>query len=213
MSDTALLKRNDVKNEIKRIKRLPSEQRDEQFKALHKRVTDEMDSICARIDNDQHSLGEKQKEVRRLLYCVLVFPKEYRKTIFKKWEKFSGDMLISMSPDEVKIREKVNTAHVSGLPLSEQAEVDIWWQDRELIFQSPATRFSLPVERVLGMGTTSQMTADALGGHNTYLTIEYKKEDEIKAIVVRVSYKILVSGLIKHFNEIKGTREIQKQEL
>lgn len=57
------------------------------------------------------------------------------------------------------------------------------------------------------------MTADALGGHNTYFTIEYKKEDEIKAIVVRVSYKILVSDLIKHFNEIKGTREIIDQEL
>ena len=214
MSDTQLHAK-DVKIEIKRIKMLPPERQEEQFQALLKRVSGEIESTCARIDNDRYDMGEKRNESRRLLYCVIAIPKDYRKSVYEIWNKDFGKVLqvLSKNPDEVNNMEKVKTAHVSGLPLPEHAKVVVWWQNNELIFASSAAEFTLPVERVMGMGTTSQMTADALGGHNTYFTIEYKKEDEIKAIVVRVTYKVLVSRLINYFNEIKGTRGIIKQEL
>jgi hypothetical protein len=63
------------------------------------------------------------------------------------------------------------------------------------------------------MGTTTERTANTLDGVKTYLTTEYKKDDEIKSIVVWVTYKAMVSDLIRHFDKIKGPRTIQKQEL
>lgn len=64
------------------------------------------------------------------------------------------------------------------------------------------------------MGTTMQNTGGALGsGTWTYLTIEYKKEEEMKYIVVRVRSDYEVSHLIKYFDQIKGTGEMNKQEL
>lgn len=213
MTDTNPLRRKYVKKEVKRIKKLPEYERERQMKALYRKVSDEIDSTCARIDNDQHSMGEKRKEVRRLLYCVLVLPKEYRRTTFKKWKNFSGKVLLPKYTDEVNNIVKTKTAHVSGLPLPEQAEVDVWWQDDKLIFASTATEFSLPVERVMGMGTTKEISAYAVSGDKTYLTIEYIKEDKIKCIVVRATWKLQVSHLIEYFDQIKGTKERIKQEL
>lgn len=86
MSDTTKLRRKDVKKEVKRIQKLPPQLQEEQFEALNKRVSDEIELTCSRIDNEQHSAGEKRKESRRLLYCVMGFPKDYRKTIYKKWK-------------------------------------------------------------------------------------------------------------------------------
>lgn len=87
MSDAKKLQRKDIKNEVKRIKKLPPEQREEQFEALYKRVSDEIESTSKRIDIEQLSVGEKRKEARRLLYCVMAFTKDYRKSIYKKWKK------------------------------------------------------------------------------------------------------------------------------
>ncbi len=86
MSDTQLHAK-DVKNDIKRINMLPPEQREEQLQALLKRVSGEIESTYARIENVQKSAGERRKEVRRLLYCVMAFPKGYRRLIYKEWEE------------------------------------------------------------------------------------------------------------------------------
>ena len=68
MSNTTKLKRKDVKKEVKRIKKLPEYERDRQMKALHKRVNDEIESTCARLNNYPY-MGEEQ---RRLLSCVML---------------------------------------------------------------------------------------------------------------------------------------------
>ncbi len=213
MSDTTQLKREDVKNEVKRIKKLPPKQREEQFQVFLKRVSDDIESTCVRIDNDQHSAGIKRKEGRRLLYCVMAFPKDYRKSVYEIWDKAFGKVLQTKDPNEVSNNDKVNAAHISGLPLPEQAEVDIWWQDKKLLLASAATEFSLPVERVMGMGITKDTSAYWASGDKTYLTIEYKKEDDIKSIVIRARWKTDFNHLIRYFDKIKGTREINKQEL
>ena len=160
-------------------------------------------------------MGEKRKESRRLLYCVMAIPKDYRKSVYEIWDKAFGKVLLVLSkdPDEVSNKEKVNAAHVSGLPLPEQAKVVVWWQNNELIFASSATEFTLPMERVMGMGTTTEFTSSDLGGRKTYLTIEYKKDDEIKSIVVWVTYKAQVRLLIRYFDQTKGARETNRQEL
>ena len=210
MSDTNKLHAIDVKNEVKRIKKLPPEQREEQYKALHKRVSDEIDLTCERLNKGQPYMGVEQ---RRLLYCVLAFPKEYRNSIYEIYEKAFSKVLISKDSDEVSNLEKVKTAHVSGLPLPEQAKVVVWWQNNELVFASSATEFTLPMERIMGMGTTTEFTSSDLGGRKTYLTIEYKKDDEIKSIVVWVTYKAQVRLLIRYFDQTKGARETNRQEL
>lgn len=212
MADATKLTRKDVKKEVKRIKKLPEYEQDRQIEALHKKINDEIVSTCARIDNDKHSMGEKRKESRRLLYCLMAFPKQYRRPLYDIWDRAFGKVLLTKNPDESNFK-KVKTAHVSGLPLPEQAEVNVWWQEYKLILASAATEFSLPVERVMGMGLTKELSAYAISGDKTYLTIEYKKESEIKCIVVRVTWKLEVSRLIDYYNEVKGEREINKQEL
>jgi|GEM_PF-3537106 len=219
MTNTNPLRRKYVKKEVKRIKKLPEYERKRQMDALSKRVCDEIESTCARIDNDQHGMGERRKEARRLLYCVMAFPKDYRKSIYKIWDKAFHTVLVVHYPDKVNNTEKVNstekikTAHVSGLPLPEQAEVYVWWQKDKLIFATEATEFSLPAERVMGMGTTGEVVAATLGGQKTYFSIEYKKENEIKHIVVRVTYRIEVRVIIDYFNQIKRERKTNRREL
>ena len=71
---------------------------------------------------------------------------------------------------------------------------------------------TMPVERVMGMGTTWE-SKGSTASQRIYLTIEYKQEGEMKYIVVRVKMKSEVKPLIKYFNQIKGTREMNKQEL
>lgn len=223
MSDTKKLIRKDVKKEVKRIKKLPEYERDRQMKTLRKRVIDEIESTSARV-NIYNRFWEKGREAWRLLFCVKVLPKVYRKSIYKIWNKAFGKVLSPKYNDKVEYAEKtftnkveytakIKTAHVSGLPLPEQAEVYVWWQKDELIFATEATEFSLPAERVMGMGTTGEVVAAALGGQKTYFTLEYKKENEIKHIVVRVTYKFEVNHLIKYFDQIKGARKINKKEL
>lgn len=103
MSDTTKLRRKDVKKEVKRIQKLPPQLQEEQFEALHKRVSDEIELTCSRIDNEQHSAGIKRKEGRRLLYCVMAFPKDYRISIYKKWDKAFREVYgIALKPDHVK---------------------------------------------------------------------------------------------------------------
>ena len=213
MTDTNPLRRKYVKKEVKRIKKLPEYERERQMKALYRKVSDEINTTSASVNNDQHSLWEKAKEARRLLYCVLVLPKDYRKSIYNIWDKAFTSKVKYTSTNKVEHIVKTKTAHVSGLPLPEQAEVDVWWQDDKLILASTATEFSLPVERVMGMGTTSEVTAASYYGWKIYLTIEYKKEDKKKYIVVRAGSESDFYYLINYFDRIKGTREMNKQEL
>lgn len=211
MSDTTKLTRKDVKKEVKRINKLPEYELDRQMKELHKKVSVEIESTCAKIDNNQYSFVEKARESRRLLYCVMAIPKDYRKSIYELWDKAFGKVL--KNPDNINYITKTKTAHVSGLPLPEQAEVNVWWQNDKLMFATEATEFSLPIERVMGMGTTGEVTAAAIGGQKTYLTIEYRKENEIKHIVVKAIYSLGIREIKKHYDQIKGTREANRQEL
>lgn len=212
MTETTKLRSKDVKKEVKRINKLPEYERERQIEALHKKINDEIVSTCARIDNDKHNMGEKRKESRRLLYCLMAFPKQYRRPLYDIWDRAFGKVLLTKNPDESNFK-KVKTAHVSGLPLPEQAEVNVWWQGDKLIFASAATEFSLPIERVMGMGITKEESAYAVSGDKTYLTIEFKKEDEIKYIVVRATWRLEFNHLIEYFDQVKGVRRTYKQEL
>lgn len=218
MSDTIKLQPKDVKDEVKRIKKLPKEEQEAQMNALQ-------DKIKTQIDNYYDKIGtmdkfEQNNEENRLTYCTNVLRWKWEKPLwdyrFKKKTEWKNSVAFkehkSQNPSQYLIK-KVNTAHESGLPLPEQAEVDIWWKDDRLIFASASTEFSLPVERIMGMGMTTEKSAYYSIADKTHLTIEYKKGDEIKSIVVWVTYKAQVSRLIRHFDEIKGTREAIKQEL
>ena len=219
MSDTKKLQAIDVKNEVKRIKKLPKEEQEGQMDFLHDKIKAEIDAYYDKIDTMDKS--EQNSEYIRLSKCISVLQwkwekplREYSYDKNKEWRKRAEGKKDTNINASQYIMKKANTAHVSGLPLPEQAEVDIWWQEDKLIFASAATEFSLPVERVMGMGITMKNTGGALGsGTWTYLTIEYKKEEEMKYIVVRVRSDYEVSHLIKYLDHIKGTREMNKQEL
>lgn len=213
---TGKLRAKDVKNEVRRIEILPPDQQEVQMDALCNRIKTEIDTHYEQIDT--MTLDEQSSGNTRLTWCISALKGKWEKQLRayesgKKsewWEKKSGDSNGSYAKHYV---DKTNTAHISGLPLPKQAEVDIWWQEDKLIFQSRATEFSLPVERVLGMGMTKEVSPYWQKGDKTYLTIEYKKEDEIKSIVVRAMWRLQFNHLIKYFDQIKGTREMNKQEL
>lgn len=275
--------RKDVKKEVKRIKKLLHQNRDAKYKALHKRVSDEIELTCARIDNDQHSMGKKRKEARRLLYCVTAFPKDYRKSIYKIWDKaFSEVFGIALKPAYVKkevkrikklpkqeyqaemlklmqeiekyiddkktmnsaggcsnimrsieampkVYKKVlkakywsifytNMAHVSGLPLPERAQVQVAWEGHVLMIISGAKLFTLPIDRIINMGATSDsygFRVGVIGGIKMYLTIEYKKEGKTKHIVVYSTAFRATANIIKYFWGVKNLKGIEfvKQEL
>jgi len=219
MSDTKKLQPKDVKNEVKRIKKLPKEEQEAQMNALHDKIKAEIDEYYDKIDTMDKF--EQSSEENRLTNCISVLRWKWEKPLWdyrfeKKTEWKNSVAFKEQKSQNVSqyMMKKANTAHVSGLPLPEQAEVDIWWQEDKLIFASAATEFSLPVERVMGMGITMKNTGGALGsGTWTHLTIEYKKEEEMKYIVVRVRSDYEVSHLIKYLDHIKGTREMNKQEL
>lgn len=220
MSDTIKLQAIDVKNEVKRIKKLPEEEQEAQMAVLQARIKTEIDTHHGKMDT--MTLSELKSEEIRLTKCISVLRWKWEKPLWEyrhdKNKERSERLEILACEKGTSVNancyvKKANTAHVSGLPLPEQAEVDVWWQNDKLIFASAATEFSLPLERVMGMGITMQNTGGALGsGTWTYLTIEYKKE-EMKYIVVRVRSDYEVSHLIKYFDQIKGTRELNKQQL
>jgi hypothetical protein len=219
MADTKKLHAIDIKNEVKRIKKLPKEEQEAQMDILHDKIKTEIDAYYDKMDT--MTLSEKKSEDIRLTKCISVFRWKWEKTLWEyRHDKNKERSEILRREKDININasrytmKKANTAHVSGLPLPEQAEVDIWWQEDRLIFASASTEFSLPVERVTGIGTTREYVGSDFGNNpRTYLTIEYKKEDEMKYIVVRVNLKFEVEPLIRYFDQIKGTREIQKQEL
>lgn len=210
------LQAQDVENEVKRIEKLPKEEQEEQMDALFDKIRIEIDDYYYLLDT--MTTSEQSSEYARISRCISAHSKreaqllEYLNAKKSEWSKSAESKHINKN-ESCRTIKKVNTAHVSGLPLPKQAEVNIWWQDDKLIFASASTEFSLPVERVMGMGATGESTSRSLSGLKTYLTIEYKKEEEIKHIVIRVNFKLEVSHLIKHFDEIKGTREKFKQEL
>lgn len=210
------LQAEDVENEVVRIKELPEEEQEGQINALFNKIRIEIDDYYYLLDTMTES--EHSIEYARISRCISAHSKrealllEYLDAKKSEWSK-SAESKKGSNQNARHYINKVNTAHISGLPLPEQAEVNIWWQDDKLIFASAATEFSLPVERVMGMGTTGKWTADTLASQKTYLTIEYIKEGTIKYIVVRVKFKIDVINLIKFYDKMKGTREKFKQEL
>ena len=213
MADTIKLKRRDVANEVKRIENLPEAERGTQMKALQNRVSYKIETTIAKINSGHHSIWMKRKEVRRLVDCASALPKEYRKSIYDIWGKTFDRVLAPKNADMAERTVKRKTAHVSGLPLPKQAEVNVWWHEKTLMLQSAATQFSLPAERIIGLGTTTEVTAASLYGAKTYLTIEYEKEGEIKYIVVNATWRTDFHHIINYFNRIKGKREMKKQAL
>lgn len=216
MSDTRKLQAVDVKKEVKRIKKLPKDEQEGQMDILYNKLKLDVDNHYDIVSSlDESEMNEEYIRIKKALRQLKwKWRWEMAKYVTKKSNEWiSSDEFVDKYGIDVNAHKKVKVAHVSGLPVPEKAEVAVWWKDKELYLQTSATRFSLPVERVLGMGTTSERTADTIDGHNTYLTIEYKKEDEVKSIVVRVTYKAMVSGIIRHFNKTKGSRTIQEQEL
>lgn len=176
MSDAIKLQAVEVKTEIKRIKKLPKDEREKQMDALHDRIKAEIDAYYDEIST--MALSEQNSEYLRVYRCVTAHKLKWELELLyylsgkrKEWE-CEQDTNKNESRNVIK---KVKTAHVSGLPLPEQAEVHIWWKDDKLIFASAANEFSLPVERVMGMGTTRESTSSNFSGLKTYLTIEYKK--------------------------------------
>lgn len=210
------LQAEDVENEVERIMGLPEEEQEGQMNALFNRIRIEIDNYYYLLDT--MTTSEQSSEISRISKCISAHSKrealllEYLDAKKSEWSK-SAESKKGTNQNVRHYINKVNTAHVSGLPLPEQAEVNIWWQDDKLIFASAATEFSLPVERVMGMGTTREWTAATYAGRKVYLTIEYKKEDVTKYIVVCVDWLAEFNHLIKYFDEIKGTREMNKQEL
>ena len=216
MSDIKKLQAIDVKNEVKRIKKLPKDEQEGQMHVLYNTLKLDIDNYYDIINSLDKS--EQREEYNRITKALRQLKWKWRWRMAKyvgvkaaAWK--SSDEFIEKDGIDMNAHKKTKTAHVSGLPLPEQAEVDVWWQDTNLIFASASTEFSLPVERVMGMGTTKEMSAYAVKADKTYLTIEYKKEDEIKYIVVRVSWILEVTPLINYFDQIKGLKERIKQEL
>lgn len=216
MSDIKKLHAIDVKNEVKRIKKLPKDEQEGQMDILYNELKLDVDNhydIVSSLDE-----SEMNEEYIRITKALRQLKWKWRwqmaKYVSKKSDAWiSSNEFYEKYGIDVNAHKKVNAAHVSGLPLPEQAKVAVWWRDNKLIFASSATEFSLPVERIMGMGTTTEFTSSDLGGSKTYFTIEYKKDDEIKSIVVWVTYKTQVRLLVRYFDEIKGTREKIKQEL
>lgn len=206
----------DVENEVERIKELPKIEQEFQMNGLLNKIRIEIDNYYYLIDTMTES--EQSSEISRISRCISAHLEreaqllKYLDDKKSEWSKSAESKHINKNESRRTIK-KVNTAHVSGLPLPEQAEVNIWWQGDKLIFASAATEFSLPVERVMGMGTTEEVTAASCFGTKVYLTIEYKKEDEIKHIVVYAKWEKDFYNIIKYFNKIKGTWEINRQEL
>lgn len=213
---TGKLRAKDVKIEVRRIEILPLDQQEAQMEALCDRIKTEIDTHYDEIDT--MTLSEQSSGNTRLVRCISALKGKWEKQLRayesgKKsewWEKKSGDSNGLYARHYV---DKTKTAHISGLPLPKQAEVDIWWQEDRLTLQSQAMEFSLPVERILGMGMTKEVSPYYSTADKTYFTIEYKKEDEIKSIVVRAMWRLQFNHLIKYFDQIKGTREMNKQEL
>lgn len=216
MFDALKLQPREVKNEVKRIKKLPKDEQEAQMNVLQSRIKEEMDIYYGRRSTMTKS-GQNIEDIR-LSKCMSVlrwkWEKPLRKYSYDKDKEWKNSVAFkenkSQNTSQYMVR-KVNTAHFSGLPLPEQAEVYIWWKGEKLFFASAATEFSLPVERVLGMGKTYEKKG--YGGSSYYLTIEYKKGDVIKSIVVRVNPGAGVNNIITQFDQIKGTREMNKQEL
>ncbi len=137
MSDTKKLHATDVKNEVKRIKKLPKHEQEGQMDALYDKIKTEIDTYFDQID--KMNTSERDSEYIRVTDCV----REHR----WKWEKQLWYYIYDKKSESNKSEErekctdinasfymmrKVITAHVSGLPLPEQAEVYIWWQDNKL---------------------------------------------------------------------------------
>ncbi len=209
MTSISQLKRKDIKNEVKRIQKLPKYEQKRQMNALCKKVIDDIETTGTRV-KIYNRFWDKKKEAMKLLSCVKVLPEDYRKFVYITWDNAFNNK-VNKTVNNVEHIFKTKTAHVSGLPLPKQAEVNIWWQGDMLMFASASTDFSLPIERIMGLGTTC-LGRDHLS-ISYYLTIEYKKEGEIKCIVVRVTWKHTFDDLIKYFEERRGARDKIKQEL
>lgn len=213
---TGKLRAKDVKNEVRRIEILPLDQQQAQMEALCDRIKTEIDMHYDEIDT--MTLSEQSNGNTRLVRCISALKWKWEKQLWAYESAKRSEWRERMSEDYTDLYarhyvDKTKTAHISGLPLPKQAEVDIWWQEDRLILQSQAMEFSLPVERILGLGMTKEVSPYYSTADKTYFTIEYKKEDEIKSIVVRAMWRLQFNHLIKYFDQIKGTREMHKQEL
>ncbi len=207
----------DVKNEVESIKKLPWYERKGGMVALQERIKADIENYYKEIEALSES--EQSSEYARITGCYNVLRWKWKK---KLWyynydlNKERNDRLArenGMSVNTSQYVVKAAATHESGLPVPQRAQVYIWWQNDELIFVSAATMFSLSVTRVIDMGLTTDSTSYWSSGYKAYLTITYDKEGEKKFIVVWLKSVLDVTRLIKYFHKIKGTREMNKQEL
>lgn len=131
--------------------------------ALQERIKAEIENYYKEIDALSES--EQSSEYARITGCYNVLRWKWKKKLWsynydlkkERSERLAREKGINVNASQYVV--KANATHESGLPLPKRAQVNIWWQDDELLFVSAATMFALPIKRVLDMGLTTDSTS------------------------------------------------------
>lgn len=143
----------------------------------------------------------------------------------------SGKRIVQIQNNKNMYNSKYNTLmkHIQGLPLPQNVDVDIYYNDDDIIFLRDNNEIKISMDKITSIDTTLGkdlsgtgaaagfltlgLTGAALGSTATYMIISYISNDETKYIVLEAYNGFHAQKMEKDFKNRVLSNEKKKFEL